>query len=204
MKEKIKALALFSGGLDSALAIKLVQDQGVEVIALNFVSHFFGGKNEKAEKMAEQLGIKLEYIDFKKRHMFVVEDPVYGRGKNMNPCIDCHSLMFKIAGELLEEYGVLFYNQNEMGQTNSNMEGIEIEYPQNMTNKNSEENKYDNLDIKSLISKKPLLEKTVNQQTNDEDFDPLFPNVDFDSMTGLNKSKYDDLDFSALISKKPK
>ena len=98
--------------------------------------------------------------------------------------------------ELLEEYGVLFYNQNEMEQTNSNMEGIEIEYPQNMTNKNSEENKYDNLDIKSLISKKPLVEKT--------DFDPLFPNVDFDSMTGLNKSKYDDLDFSALISKKPK
>ena len=104
----------------------------------------------------------------------------------------------------LKEYGVLFYNQNEMEQTSSNIEGIEIEYPQNMTNKNSEENKYDNLDIKSLISKKPLVEKTVNQQTNDEDFDPLFQNVDFDSMTGLNKSKYDDLDFSALISKKPK
>ena len=106
--------------------------------------------------------------------------------------------------ELLEEYGVLFYNQNEMEQTNSNMEGIEIEYPQNMTNNNSKDNKYDNLDIKSLISKKPLVENTVNQQTNDDDFDPLFPNVDFDSMTGLNKSKYDNLDFSALISKKPK
>lgn len=86
--------------------------------------------------------------------------------------------------ELLEEYGVLFYNQNEMEQTNSNIEEIEIEYPQNMNNDNSKENKYDNL--------------------TDDDFDPLFPNVDFDSMTGLNKSKYDDLDFSALISKKPK
>ena len=92
----------------------MVQDQGVEVIGLNFVSHFFGGKNEKAEKMAEQLGIKLEYIDFKKRHMFVVEDPVYGRGKNMNPCIDCHSLMFKIAGELLEEYGAHFVISGEV------------------------------------------------------------------------------------------
>ena len=109
--------------------------------------------------------------------------------------------------ELLEEYGVLFYNQNEMEQTSSNMEGIEIEYPQNMNNNNnnnSEENKYDNLDIKSLISKKPLVDETVKQQTSDDDFDPLFPDVDFDSMTGLNKSKYDDLDFSALISKKPK
>ena len=53
LKEKIKALALFSGGLDSALAIKLVQDQGVEVIALNFVSHFFGGKIEKPKKLDE-------------------------------------------------------------------------------------------------------------------------------------------------------
>lgn len=50
-KKRIRALALFSGGLDSALAIKLVQEQGVEVIALNFVSHFFGGYNEKAEKI---------------------------------------------------------------------------------------------------------------------------------------------------------
>lgn len=106
--------------------------------------------------------------------------------------------------ELLEEYGVLFYNQNEMEQTSSNMEGIEIEYPQNMNNNNSKENKYDNLDIKSLISKKPLVEETVKQPATDDDFDPLFQNVDFDSMTGLNKSKYDDLDFSALISKKPK
>jgi len=112
--EKIKALALFSGGLDSALAIKVVQEQGIEVIALNFVSHFFGGKNEKAESMAKQLGIRLEYIDFKKRHTLVVEDPVYGRGKNMNPCIDCHSLMFKIAGELLEEYGASFVISGEV------------------------------------------------------------------------------------------
>ena len=112
--KKIKALALFSGGLDSALAIKVVQEQGIEVIALNFVSHFFGGKNEKAESMAKQLGIKLEYIDFKKRHILVVEDPVYGRGKNMNPCIDCHSLMFKIAGELLEKYGASFVISGEV------------------------------------------------------------------------------------------
>jgi len=114
LKKKIKALALFSGGLDSALAIKVVQEQGIEVIALNFVSHFFGGKNEKAESMAKQLGIRLEYIDFKKRHTLVVEDPVYGRGKNMNPCIDCHSLMFKIAGELLEEYDASFVISGEV------------------------------------------------------------------------------------------
>lgn len=114
MSKKIKALALFSGGLDSALAIKLVKDQGVEVIALNFVSHFFGGKNEKAEKMAEQLGIKVEYVHFEKRHTEIVKNPVYGRGKNMNPCIDCHSLMFKVAGELLEKYDAQFVISGEV------------------------------------------------------------------------------------------
>ncbi|MGL4687918.1 MAG: 7-cyano-7-deazaguanine synthase [Fusobacteriaceae bacterium] len=114
MKNKIKALALFSGGLDSALAIKIVQEQGVEVIALNFVSHFFGGKNDKAESMAKQLGVKLEYIEFKKRHMEIVKKPVFGRGKNMNPCIDCHSLMFKVAGELMVKYGASFLISGEV------------------------------------------------------------------------------------------
>lgn len=130
--KKIKALALFSGGLDSALAIKTVQEQGIEVIALNFVSHFFGGKNEKAENMAKQLGIRLEYIDFKKRHTSVVQEPVYGYGKNMNPCIDCHSLMFKIAGELLEEYGAQFVisgevlGQRPMSQNSQALEKVKL------------------------------------------------------------------------------
>lgn len=110
----MKALALFSGGLDSALAIKVVKDQGIEVIALNFVSHFFGGKNEKAEKMAEQLGVQLEYVDFSKAHTEMMKQPVHGRGKNMNPCIDCHGLMFKIAGELLEKYGASFIISGEV------------------------------------------------------------------------------------------
>ena len=110
----MKALALFSGGLDSALAIKLVQKQGIEVIALNFVSHFFGGKNEKADNMAKQLGVKLEYVDFSKIHTELVKNPPSGRGKNMNPCIDCHALMFEKAGELLEQYGASFLISGEV------------------------------------------------------------------------------------------
>lgn len=129
---KIKALALFSGGLDSVLAIKTVQEQGIEVIALNFVSHFFGGKNEKAENMAKKLGVRLEYVDFKKRHTLVVQSPVYGYGKNMNPCIDCHSLMFRIAGELLEEYDAQFVisgevlGQRPMSQNSQALEKVKL------------------------------------------------------------------------------
>ncbi|MGL5964253.1 MAG: tRNA (5-methylaminomethyl-2-thiouridylate)-methyltransferase [Fusobacteriaceae bacterium] len=114
MEKKVRALALFSGGLDSALAIKIIKEQGIEVVALNFVSHFFGGKDERAENMARQLDVELVYVPFQKRHMDVVKDPVYGRGKNMNPCIDCHALMFKIAGELMEKYDADFIISGEV------------------------------------------------------------------------------------------
>lgn len=114
MNRKMRALALFSGGLDSVLAIKIMQEQGIEVIALNFESYFFGGKNMRADKMAEQLGVELKYIDFQERHLSMMENPVYGMGKNMNPCIDCHSLMFKIAGELLEQYNADFIISGEV------------------------------------------------------------------------------------------
>ena len=110
----MKALALFSGGLDSALAIKIIKDQGIEVVALNFVSHFFGGKNEKAENMAKQLGVQLEYVNFTSSHTEILKNPVHGRGKNMNPCIDCHALMFKTAGDLMEKFGASFIISGEV------------------------------------------------------------------------------------------
>lgn len=38
--EKIRAVALLSGGLDSTLAVKLILDQGIDVTALKFTSPF--------------------------------------------------------------------------------------------------------------------------------------------------------------------
>jgi len=110
----MRALALFSGGLDSSLAIKMVKNQGIEVIALNFVSYFFGGKNERADKAAKDLGVQIEYIDFKEIHKEIVLNPPSGYGKNMNPCIDCHALMIKVAGSLMEKYGASFIITGEV------------------------------------------------------------------------------------------
>lgn len=99
--------------------------------------------------------------------------------------------------ELLDEYGVLFYNQNE----ENNVEEINIQY--NFEDKkNNHEDKYNNLDISALISNKPASSNEKN--LNIDDFDPLFPDTDFDSLTDISDSKYDDLDFSALISNKTK
>lgn len=99
--------------------------------------------------------------------------------------------------ELLDEYGVLFYNQNE----ENNIEEVDIQY--NFEDKkDNHEDKYNNLDISALISNKPASSNEKN--LNIDDFDPLFPDTDFDSLTDISDSKYDDLDFSALISNKTK
>lgn len=99
--------------------------------------------------------------------------------------------------ELLDEYGVLFYNQNE----ENNIEELDIQY--NFEDKkDNHEDKYNNLDISALISNKPA--SSYEKNLNIDDFDPLFPDTDFDSLTDISDSKYDDLDFSTLISNKTK
>ncbi|PWJ41844.1 tRNA (5-methylaminomethyl-2-thiouridylate)-methyltransferase [Sediminitomix flava] len=115
MENQRRAIALFSGGLDSLLAMKVVKDQGVDVVPINFVSHFFGGKNELAEKMASQIGLEVEYVDIKPIHTEIVKNPQFGRGKNMNPCIDCHGLMMQYsAEELLEKFDADFIISGEV------------------------------------------------------------------------------------------
>ena len=105
--------------------------------------------------------------------------------------------------ELLEEYGVLFYNPQESANENFGEVSIEYNYEENIQSQGL--NNYSNT-IKLLNTDKNefnINSSNTYQNTEINDFDPLFPDTDFDSLTGLNKSKYDDLDFSALISKKP-
>jgi len=93
--KRTKALVLFSGGLDSMLAVKLLQIQGIEVDGVCFVSNFFGCEN--AKKAAKYLGIKLIVIDISKKLLEIVKNPPSGYGKHLNPCLDCHALMVKSA-----------------------------------------------------------------------------------------------------------
>ncbi len=90
-----------SGGLDSILAIKILQEQGIEVTGLCFVSYFFNSR--AAEKAAKKLKIKLKIIDFSDEHLEIVKKPCYGHGKAVNPCIDCHLLMIKKAKGIMEK-----------------------------------------------------------------------------------------------------
>ena len=106
--------------------------------------------------------------------------------------------------ELLEEYGVLFYNPQESANENFGEVSIEYNYEENTQ---SQEPNYYRETSQLLNTNGNEFNKDSSRQhsnTSIDDFDPLFPDTDFDSLTGLNKSKYDDLDLSALISKKPK
>ncbi|MEO0049542.1 MAG: 7-cyano-7-deazaguanine synthase [candidate division WOR-3 bacterium] len=113
-----KAIGLLSGGLDSTLAVKIIIEQGVEVVALNFVTPFCtctkkGCRNE-AKKVAERFGIELKVIGLKEEYINLVKEPKYGYGKNMNPCIDCRIFMFSEARKYMEEIGADFVFTGEV------------------------------------------------------------------------------------------
>lgn len=114
-RNPIHALGLLSGGLDSMLAAELLRRQGIEVTAIIFQTPFFG--STKGVAAARQLGIPYRVEEITLDHLAMVKSPIYGYGKNMNPCIDCHAMMFNKAGDLMGELGAHFLFSGEvMGQ----------------------------------------------------------------------------------------
>lgn len=104
----VKALALLSGGLDSALAIRLVLIQGVDVTAVNFILPFVSQKKDYAGCLAKELGIPLVRIEADEGYIHLIRNPKYGYGSNMNPCIDCHIYMLRQAKKVAQEIGADF------------------------------------------------------------------------------------------------
>jgi len=108
---KIKALALISGGLDSLLAAKLIHDQGCEVIGLHFKIPFC---KINIKKSFPKIGIKIIEVDLGVKFLKLIQEPHYGFGSNMNPCIDCKILMFSQAKELMSAWGAKFIVTGEV------------------------------------------------------------------------------------------
>jgi tRNA U34 2-thiouridine synthase MnmA/TrmU len=130
----VKAVGLFSGGLDSSLAIKLMLNQGIEVTALNFVTPFTpkGGETE-ARKRAREFGVPIKVIRVGRDYMGLVKNPKHGYGKQLNPCIDCRIFMFKKAKQFMKRIGASFVftgevlNQRPMSQKKTVMELMDKE-----------------------------------------------------------------------------
>lgn len=115
----ISALALFSGGLDSMLACRVVAQQGITVQAIKFVTPFFGYEllaQEEAycREVKAKYDIDLKLYDLSREYLQMLRQPAYGYGKHFNPCIDCKILMLAKARELLPEYGASFIITGEV------------------------------------------------------------------------------------------
>ncbi len=117
MKRSPKAIALISGGLDSLLAAKVIQEQGIQVEGINFFTgfcveghtHAIRNKDKAKPKrnnalwVAEQLDIPLHIVDIIEEYKNVVINPQHGYGANLNPCLDCKIFMVSKALQWISE-----------------------------------------------------------------------------------------------------
>ena len=130
-RRKIRALSLLSGGLDSSLAIRVLQDQGIDVAAVTFDSPFFSV--DKARAAAGQLAVDLHVIGFSRDILSLLEHAPHGYGKCMNPCVDCHARMLRRSGDLMKELGIDFLstgevlNQRPMSQSRRSLDIVALE-----------------------------------------------------------------------------
>jgi tRNA-uridine 2-sulfurtransferase len=126
---KVKGLGLCSGGLDSILSALVLRDQGIDVSWISFETPFFSA--EKARRAAAAAGIPLLVMDITERYLAMLKNPPCGYGKHMNPCMDCHALMFRIAGENMASVGADFLfsgevvGQRPMSQTRQSLRYVE-------------------------------------------------------------------------------
>ncbi len=126
MSEKNKkghCIALFSGGLDSALAVLLMLRQDIEVTAITFMTHFGCDLGDRSScgsnpyPAAEKYGFNVKLMHLGQKFVDIIEKPKYGYGKNMNPCTDCRILMLAEAKNLMEMVNADFIITGEvMGQ----------------------------------------------------------------------------------------
>jgi tRNA U34 2-thiouridine synthase MnmA/TrmU len=111
-KSPQSAIALFSGGLDSLLAVKWMQKRGYKVYPVYFLTPYM--RPARALQSAQNNGIDLIIRVISERHLEMMQGPTVTFGKHMNPCVDCHALMFKVAGEMLNELDAQYLISGEV------------------------------------------------------------------------------------------
>lgn len=115
-----KAVMLLSGGLDSSLAAKMMVDQGIELVALNFTSPFCHctgksrGCSNEAVRVAKELNIPIKVVAKGRDYIDIIRNPRFGYGQGVNPCIDCRIFMIKKAKKIMEEQGASFLVTGEV------------------------------------------------------------------------------------------
>jgi tRNA-specific 2-thiouridylase len=127
--KKVGALGLCSGGLDSMLSGLLLKKQGIAVQWITFETPFFS--SDKAKQASKTTKIPLTIKNITPVYLEMLKNPRCGYGKQMNPCLDCHALMFKLAGSVMKEKGLDFLfsgevlGQRPMSQTMNSLRYVE-------------------------------------------------------------------------------
>ena len=113
IKENKKCIVMLSGGLDSRLAVKIMQEQGFDVTALFFKLPFGTGCCDEgcSFNFSQMQGVKLEIFDCARgkllqEYLECIRNPKYGRGAGVNPCVDCRVFMFSKAREFADKVGI--------------------------------------------------------------------------------------------------
>ena len=119
MTEKKKVVALLSGGLDSQLAIKMMQEQGFDVSAVAIKTPFCDfdcgrGCGFEIRERADDLNVNLKTVYLGDEYIEMLKHPKHGIGAGFNPCIDCRSMMFDAAKKHMEEIGAEFIISGEV------------------------------------------------------------------------------------------
>lgn len=128
-QKKGRGLGLCSGGLDSMLSGLILREQGHEVAWVTFETPFFSSR--KARHAAKITGIPLIVRNITEPYLKMLKAPNCGYGKYMNPCLDCHALMFRLAGEIMVDKGYDFLfsgevlGQRPMSQTRPSLRYVE-------------------------------------------------------------------------------
>lgn len=107
-----RAVGLLSGGLDSALATRLLLDQGIEVIGLHLESPT--ACRSDVDEVARDLGVRLVRRAKGEEYLRLLRHPRWGYGRNMNPCVDCRHFMFRLGQPYLEEFDARFLFTGEV------------------------------------------------------------------------------------------
>lgn len=118
-KEKKKVVALLSGGLDSQLAVRMMQKQGFEVSAVAIKTPFCDfdcgrGCGFEIRERADDLDVDLKTVYLGDEYIEMLKKPKYGRGAGFNPCIDCRAMMFDAAKDHMQEIGAEFVISGEV------------------------------------------------------------------------------------------
>lgn len=160
-----KAVLLLSGGLDSTLALRILQEQGIEIEAINFRTAFSCCKDEALET-ARRFGAKVTVLSVSDDYFKLIEKPKYGWGKGINPCVDCRIYMFRLARRFMEICGAGFVASGEvLGQRPMSQQMRQLEIIERESN-------LEDILLRPLSAK--LLEPTLPERLGIVDRDKLY------------------------------